>query len=156
MGNGGAHIWRTQLRQHRAVEIFDHGVDDALRMYHHLHLGGRQAKQQAGLCQLQTLVHQGGRIDGNFAAHHPIGMGAGLLGSNGGQIPRKITKRATRGCQQQAAHARRCAPDFAALRQALEDGVVLAVDGDQRGAASAHRIEQQVTGHHQGFFVGQQ
>ncbi len=42
---------------------------------------GRQAKEQAGLYQFQTLVHQRGGIDGNFAPHGPVRMGTGLCRS---------------------------------------------------------------------------
>jgi hypothetical protein len=33
---------------------------------------------------------------------------------------------------------------------------MLAVDGQQRGAAGAHRLQEQVAAHHQRFLVGQQ
>jgi hypothetical protein len=42
------------------------------------------------------------------------------------------------------------------VRQALEDGVVLAVDRHQRRPGALDRGEQQVPGHHQGFLVGEQ
>ncbi len=41
-------------------------------------------------------------------------------------------------------------------RQALENGVVLAVDGQQRRATGSHRIHKDLPGHDQGFLVGQQ
>ena len=41
-------------------------------------------------------------------------------------------------------------------RQALEDGVVFAVDGQQLGAMLAHRLHEEGAGHHQRLLVGQQ
>ena len=54
-------------------------MDDALAVDHHLDAIRRQAEQQAGLDQLQPLVHQRGGIHGDLAAHAPVRMRAGLL-----------------------------------------------------------------------------
>ena len=40
----------------------------------------RQGEQQAGLDQLQALVHQRGRVDGDLAPHHPARVRASLVG----------------------------------------------------------------------------
>ena len=46
-----------------------------------------QVEQPAGLDDLQRLVHQGGRIDGDFRPHVPGGMGQGVGDGHLGQLP---------------------------------------------------------------------
>ena len=65
-----------------AVDVFDQRVHDALRMHDHFDLRGRQAEQQAGLDQLQALVHQRRRIHRDLAPHDPARMRARLVGSD--------------------------------------------------------------------------
>jgi hypothetical protein len=84
-----------------------------------------------------------------------VGVGAGLLRGDSPKRSRvALAKRPARGGQDDAVHALR--PGAAVFRQALEDGRVLAVDGQQRAAALAHGLHEQGTAHHQGLFVGQQ
>ena len=46
----------------------------------------RQAEQPARLDHLQGLVHQRGRVDGDFAAHAPGRVAQGLLDGDVGQL----------------------------------------------------------------------
>ena len=54
-------------------------MNDGLRMNDHIQLLWRNGKQMQGLNQFQPLIHHGGRINGDFAAHIPIGMFEGLF-----------------------------------------------------------------------------
>ena len=53
----------------------------------------RQAEQQTGLDQLETLVHQRRRIDRNLAAHEPARMCAGLVGRHAAQSASRGVRR---------------------------------------------------------------
>ena len=57
----------------------DQSVDDRLRMDHHVDRGLRGAEQVVRLDQLEPLVHQGGAVDRDLAAHLPGRMGERLL-----------------------------------------------------------------------------
>ena len=105
VGDRRAHVGIAQLRQHRAVDVFDQRVHDALRMHHHFDLRRRQAEQQAGFDLLQSLVHQRGRVHGDFSSHHPTRMRAGLFGRDCAQrAGRRAQERPARGCQQNTSH----------------------------------------------------
>ena len=77
--------------------------------------GAGHAEQQAGLDQLEALVHQRGRIDRDLAAHAPARVGAGLVRRHAGHaLERRAQERPARGGEQDAAHARGPAARLAA------------------------------------------
>jgi hypothetical protein len=78
--NRSTHVGVAQLRQHRAVDVLDQRMHDALRVNDDVDLARRQAEQQAGLDQLQALVHQRCGVDRDLAAHYPARMRASLVG----------------------------------------------------------------------------
>ena len=157
MGNGNPHVGITQLRQYRAVDIFHHGMDDALRMDDHIQLLGRHVEEELGLDQLQPLVHERGRVDRDLAAHRPLGMLAGLLGRGGGNsLRRPGPERPARGGKDQASDGTARIHASSAIRQALEDGIVLAVDRQQRDTGLAAGGAKKRASHDNGFLVGQQ
>ena len=57
----------------------DQRMHDRLRMHHHLELARLDREQVIGLDQLQPLVHQGRRVDGDLAPHGPVGVHERLL-----------------------------------------------------------------------------
>ncbi len=65
-----------------------------------------------------------------------------------------LAKRPARGRQDDAVHALR--PGAAVFRQALENGRVLAINGQQRAAMVLHGLHKQGTANHQGLFIGQE
>ena len=79
MRDRDAHVGRAELRHHRAVAVFDHAVDDRLRMHQHGELCRRHGEQVMRLNQFQALVHHGCGIDGDLRAHRPVGMLERLL-----------------------------------------------------------------------------
>ena len=50
--------------------------------------GPGDGKQVVGLDQLEPLVHQGGRVDGDLRPHRPVGVAQRLLGRGAGQLLR--------------------------------------------------------------------
>ena len=61
--DGNAHVGHTELRNDRMIRKLHGGVDDALTLDDDLNLILGQTEQPRGLDQLQTLVHQGRRIN---------------------------------------------------------------------------------------------
>ncbi|VVN65932.1 hypothetical protein PS685_04732 [Pseudomonas fluorescens] len=126
-------------------------------MDHHLDLFRACIKQPAGLDQLQAFVHHAGRIYRNLAPHRPIGMSTGLIRRDVFKLcQRRLTEWTTRGCQQNPTNTDITQATGKVPRQALENRVVFAVDGQQYRTAATHGLHKQVAGHHQRFFVGQQ
>ena len=124
----------------------------ALRVNHHFNAFRRHIEQPARFNILQPLVHQGGGIDGDLRPHVPVGVAHRLLRRHRGELlPGPAPERAAGGGQQQAPHAR--ADAF--RRQALENGVVLRIHRQQRGAVALDRIHEQGAGDHQGLFIGE-
>ena len=79
MGDRNAHVGRAEMRHHRAVAVFDHAVDDRLRMHQHGELFGLDREQMMRLDQLQDLVDHGRGIDGDLGTHRPVRMLERLL-----------------------------------------------------------------------------
>ena len=111
----------------------------------------RQVEQTASLNDLKSLVHQGGRVNGDALAHLPRGMVQRLLDRDVGKI------RLWRVKERSAGSGQPDALDFfhPAATQALVDGIVLAVDGQQRLALAAGLGGDQFSGGDQAFLVGQ-
>ena len=98
-------------------------MDDGLGMHQHAQFFRRQGEQEMRLDQFQPLVHQGGAVERNLAAHRPVGMGDRLFHRGGAHLlQRPFAERPARGGD--GDHI-----DFAGIArtQHLEDGVVLAV-----------------------------
>nr|GEU28237.1 hypothetical protein [Tanacetum cinerariifolium] len=156
-----AHVGVAQLRQHGPVDVRHHRMDHRLRVDHDLDAVGRGAEQPVGLDHFQALVHHGGGIDRNLAAHRPVRMFARLLGRHVFQRGDVAREEWPAGCGEQdlghagrrVAHGRHAA---AKLRHRLEDGVVFAIDGQQDGAGFGHGVHEQLAGHDQRFLVRQQ
>ena len=162
MGDRGAHIGIAQLGQHRTVAVLHHGMDHALGVQHDLDILGPGLKQPAGLHDLQPLVHHGGRVHRDLAAHDPVRMAAGLLGRDPGQLLRRQRAKGAAGGGQQdlfnaePGRARAGIGEVKTGRQALEDRVMFAVDRQQFGPVVARRVHKQPARHDQGLLVGQQ
>ena len=150
--DGNAHVGHTELRNDRMICKLHGGVDDALTLDDDLNLILGQTEQPRGLDQLQTLVHQGRRINRDFGAHIPVRvlervglrLGAQLLGGH-------AEKRAAGGRQQDLLQR------FGAvlILQALENSAVLAVHGQQVDAVLFDSIGHKMAARDKAFFVGQ-
>ncbi len=120
-------------------------------MHYHLHPAGRQVEQTTRLDDLKSLVHQGRGIDGDALPHFPRGMVQGLGHGDRRKLRLWCVKKWSSGGGQ---------PDALDLfhpspAQALVDGIVLAVDGQQRLALAACLGGDQFSGRNQAFLVGQ-
>ena len=88
----------------RTVGQLDHRVDDRLRVDDDVDLIGADAEQPVRLDDLEALVHQRRRIDGDLAAHAPGRMPQRLLGGHAEQFRRApAAKRSARGGQDEPA-----------------------------------------------------
>ena len=74
------HVGRAHLGDNRSVDELHHRVDDALGMNHHVDLLHRNVKEPARLDHLESLVEEGGRVDGDLPAHRPGRVTQGLFG----------------------------------------------------------------------------
>ena len=62
-----------------AIDIFYHGMDDALRMDLDRDFFNRHIEKPVGLDHLETLVHEGGGVNGDLFSHLPVWDGGGHL-----------------------------------------------------------------------------
>ena len=118
-------------------------MDDRLRVNDDLDVVVVQAKEVVGLDHLQALVHQGGGIDRDLAPHAPVGVAGGI--GHGGlvQISRvPVAEGTAAGGQLNPAQpwggnprGKACGVGPGRALQALEDGGVLGVGGQQARAA---------------------
>src|SRR6185437_1610122 len=72
--DGQAHVRDGDLGEDGAVDKLHQGVDGGLRVDGDADLCGREVKEAAGFDDLKALVHHGGGVDGDAAAHDPCGM----------------------------------------------------------------------------------
>ena len=96
-------------------------------MDQHLESLDRHAEQPVRFDHLQPLVHHGGGVDRDLASHNPVGVSASLVGRDVSErVNGARAEWAARGGQDDTRHA--MAKLRGLLRQALENGVVLAID----------------------------
>ena len=156
IGNWGPHIWIAHLRQHRAIQVLDHRVDNTLGMNHHLHSLRLQVKNPTRFNKFQALVHQGRRINRNLAPHGPIGMSTRLVRCGLSHLLiTPAAKGSARGRQQHFTDTLVAWCRLIVDRQTLKNCIVLTVNGQQSGPRFTHRLHQQMPSHYQRFFVCQ-
>ena len=150
--NGDAHIRHAKLRDDGMIGKLHRGMDDALPLDNDLDLILRQAEEPRGLDQLKALVHQGGRIDGNFCTHIPVGVLEGVRLRLGAQLLGAHTEERPAGGGQQDLFQR-----FGAvlILQALEDGAVLTVHRQQVNTVFLDGIGHQMAAGDKALLVGQ-
>ncbi len=120
-------------------------------MHHNLYVVLRHAVEPLGLDHLKALVHHCGTVDGDLAAHAPVGVVESILHRGCGQpLAWPCAERATRGREYELAHA---VALFA--HQALVEGSVLRVDGVQVRLRPGYKLGDEVARHHKCLFVGQ-
>ena len=148
-----AHVGKAELGLVRAIDELDERMDHALRMDHGIDLSVGQAVQPFRLDDLERLVHERGRVDGDLRSHAPRGMrerGARLHVVHRGRGP--AAERAAAGGEDEAPDA---VERFAS--QALPDGGVLAVDRPQPlqwlPAEPVERGRHEMTPGHERFLV---
>ena len=139
------------MGQGRAVAQLDEAVDDRLRVDDHVDVVIRGAEQVVGLDQLEALVHERGRVDGDLAAHRPGGMGERLLDGDRLQLGGlAAAERSPRRGEDQLEHG---AGPLGG--QQLVQRRVLGVDRDDRGPGGLGELRYQLAADDQRLLVGQ-
>ena len=118
-------------------------------MNHNFDLIEIHTEEPARLDDFKSLVHHRGRINRDSLAHLPIWMRERLLGTHVTHFrERRLAKRATRSCQNEALY-------FFALAgpQALVDGVVLAIYWEQGDVVFFDCSCNQFPGGDEDFFI---
>ena len=127
-------------------------MNDALALHHDLDLLRGQTEQPDGLDQLQTLVHQGGGVDGDLGPHVPVGVLQGIGLGLAAQLLGLHPKEWPAGSRQQDLGQ---ALGALLILQTLEDGGVLTVHRQQLDAVLRHRLRDQMAAGDKAFLVGQ-
>ncbi len=108
-------------------------------------------EQPACLDHLEPLVHQGGGINGDFRPHGPRRVPERILGTD---IPQRgsvePSERPAGRCQDEPLHA-----VHRAAMQALMDGIVLTVNGEDLDAGAPGAVHDQCPRHDQDLLVGE-
>src|SRR5437879_5654019 len=144
--DGQPHVRPPKLGLQGAIDELDQGVDDALGMDADRDRVQGQAEKVVRLDDLEALVHQGRRVDGDLWAHRPTGMVQRLLHGHVVEVElRTRPEGASARGDDETAHVRALlAP------QALPDRAVLGVDGAD--AFFAGQFHDERTGHDQHLF----
>ena len=135
--DGHAHVGGAEVGLHGSVGELDHRVDLALAVDDDIDGIDGNGEEMMRLDDLEALVHEGRGIDRDLVAHKPGGMRERIGRRNLGEL-------GTRASEERASRAGE--PDLVdgiggLAREALEDGAVLGVDGDEL-AGGGERHEQ--------------
>ena len=149
-GDRQPHVRRGRLADGRSVHELHHRVHDGLRVHGHDDAIRRHVEQTARLDDLQSLVHQGGRVDGHHGSHMPRGVVECLFRGDVAHVGALPAAEGTaRGRDDQSADL-----GVGAGPQRLPDGGMLRVDGIDLVIAHL-RAEKQVTACDDRFLVGE-
>ena len=123
----------------------------ALPVNHHIHLLQRYPVQPHGLDDLQSLVHKGCAVDGDFCSHFPVGMLQGIRFGNGMELfPGHAEEGASGAGENQPL-------DFffvVAAHEALKNGRVLGIHGNNFRVILFRLRHDQLSGADQGLLIG--
>ena len=130
------HVRGTQLCLQRTVDEHDGRVDHALRMDDDIDRVVVDIVQPVCLDDLQALVGQRRRVDGDLGSHGPGRVPQGLLRGDRSQLVRGGIEERTARCGEHEP----CDPGRRFTDQALPDGGVLRVDRPQPGERRGERV----------------
>ncbi len=147
--DGEAHVAMAELGEDAAVLKLDHAMDDALGVDDDVDFCHGDIEQPFGFDHFEAFVKEGGGVDGDFAAHVPGGVFEGLgEGDVGELVSGEGAEGAAAGGEEEAADG------IAVLAfEALEDGVVLAIDGEKADAFGGGGGGDGLAGHDEDFFA---
>ena len=149
--DGQLHGRNAHLGEHGAVGKLDHGMDDALAVDEHLDLRKRRPVQVHRLDDFKPLIEHGGAVYGDLGAHVPVGVRQRPRGGDGFQLLQgHIPQGAAAGGEEDLAEG--CG---AVKVQALPDGGVLAVYGQDARARARGLGQDQLSARHQALFIGE-
>ena len=148
--DGSFHGGNAQLCLDAAVDILHHGVNDRLGMNKHLNTFGGDVEEPAGFDDLEAFVHEGGRVDGDFASHAPVGVFEGIGKSDVLQLLAcAATERSARSGEEYLVHVAHLA------HETLENGRVFGVDRQDGDVVAGGGIGDYLPGYHHGLLIGQ-
>lgn len=148
--NREAHVAVAELGDDAVVGELDHAVHDALRMDDNLDLLHRHVEEPLRLDHFEAFVEERGAVDGDLAAHVPGRMLQSLCDGDIRQlVGQQRAEGAAAGGEQDALHVA-----VAMALQALEDGVVLAVHGQDVHAFAFRSLGDGFACHDEDFLAG--
>ncbi|MEY5016377.1 MAG: hypothetical protein RIS92_2735 [Verrucomicrobiota bacterium] len=125
-------------------------MDDALWVDHDVDAVHFNLEQPACLDHFEAFVEQGGRVDGDFAAHGPRGVAEGLGWGDAGEfLGGSFSEGASAGGENEALDV-----GGRASFEALEDGVVFRVYGQDLNSFAACCFHDNAACHHEDFLAG--
>ena len=125
--DGEAHVGDGDLGEDAAVDVLHQRMDGGLGVDGDLDARGGKVEEAAGFDDFEALVEHGGGVDGDALAHDPGGVLEGLGGGDAVEVGERGVAERAAGCRE---------PDLfdfggGAGAEALVDGVVLGVDGEE-------------------------
>ena len=108
--DGESHVRGAQLGLEGAVDEPDGGVNDALRVDHHLDRVVVDIVQPVRLDHLQALVRERRRVDRDLRSHRPGRVAEGLLRADAGEVRGLVEERAAGRRQDEGVDARHATP----------------------------------------------
>jgi len=145
--DGKRHRRRAELGEHGAVGELDEAMDDALRVEDRGALLGAEIEEPLGFDEFEAFVGERGGVDGDFRAHRPVGVLEGVGGRDVREaFLRPIAESAAGGGEDDAADA-----GLRVALEALEDGVVLGVDGEEFDVVLARGGHDELAGEDEDF-----
>lgn len=125
-------------------------MDDALGVDDDIDASHFDIEEPAGLDHFEAFIEERCGVDGDFAAHVPCGVLEGLFEGGGGDLIRgPCAEGAAAGGEDEAADV-----GWGAAVEALEDGVVFTVDGEDADTAGAGGVHDETAGHDEDFLGG--
>ena len=151
VGDRHAHVRVAEVGERGAVVQVHDGVDDRLRVHHHADALVGHAEEVMGLDQLEPLVHQRRRVDGDLAAHLPGRVGERLLAGHPLELLRApAAEGPAAGREDEALDA----PGALGADQLVE-GRMLGVDRNHPRARGFGQRGDELTADHEALLVGE-
>ena len=148
--DGYPHVGCAQLCLHGSVGKLHRTVHYALRVHHYLYLMRVNVEEPLGLYYFEALVHHARRVYRYLGSHVPVGMLERHSGRHRFELcAGEGAEGASAGCQDNLLDGTHLA------HQALEDGTVLAVNGQYRHFLLEAKPCHQFACHYERLFVGQ-
>ena len=149
--NGKSHVRGRELRNDRAVSEFDQGMNQGLGMDCHCDFGRLEIEQPARFDDFECFIHHGGGIHRDLGAHVPCRMFQRHRGRDGCHlVASPAAERTSTGCQDDSTQL-----ITATGLEALKDGAVFAVDGNDAGTGFSSPPHDQGSGDNEAFLVGE-
>ena len=146
-----SHIRSSKLCHDRTILKLHHGMDDTLRLHHHLNMIQIHVKQPFGFHNFQPFVYQGCGIYGDLSSHYPVWMLQSICNSDPSQLFCGTSAEGTTGCRDQ-----KLVDLFVFFSvDSLENSAVFTVYRKDRYAIFLCHGHDQMTGCDKGFLICQ-